>query len=52
LQEEDHGRARVFAQWGDTEDDIRMAIDICPVDCIYYVKRSKLALLEYVYSPA
>mmetsp|Transcript_35354 Transcript_35354/g.89114 ORF Transcript_35354/g.89114 Transcript_35354/m.89114 type:complete len:354 (-) Transcript_35354:62-1123(-) len=46
--EEGHGRARVFRQWGDPEDDVREAIDICPVDCIHYVKRSQLALLEWV----
>lgn len=29
-----YGRARVVAQWADTEDKIQEAIDACPVDCI------------------
>lgn len=29
-----HGRARVVAQWADTEPKIQEAIDACPVDCI------------------
>lgn len=32
--EEEWGRARVTAQWADTEADIQTAIDSCPVDCI------------------
>lgn len=34
--EEEYGRARVFAQWADTEEDIQTAIDSCPVDCIHW----------------
>lgn len=29
-----YGRARVVAQWADTEAKIQEAIDACPVDCI------------------
>ncbi|MCJ1423031.1 hypothetical protein MMC29_000912 [Sticta canariensis] len=48
LPEEDYGRARVMRQWGDDADAISEAIDLCPVDCIHYVPRDQLALLEFV----
>ena len=46
--EEDWGRARVFAQWADSERDIQTAIDSCPVNCIHYVPKRSLPVLEYV----
>ena len=46
--EEEWGRARVSHQWGDEEEWIREAMDMCPVDCIYFVQRKQLALLEFV----
>ena len=46
--EEKHGRARVKAQWRNSEDDIQEAIDCCPVSCIHWVDRQQLAPLEYV----
>lgn len=46
--EAEHGRSRVFAQWADTEADIKAAIDSCPVSCIHWVKRSQLPALEHV----
>ncbi|MCD7455604.1 hypothetical protein HAX54_028769 [Datura stramonium] len=45
-----YGRARVIAQWGDTEAKIQEAIDACPVDCISVVERSNLAALEFLMS--
>jgi len=45
--EEDWGRARAFQQWADTEEDINIAIESCPVDCIYWVKQRNLPILEY-----
>lgn len=45
-----YGRARVVAQWADTEDKIQEAIDACPVDCISVVERSNLAALEFLMS--
>ena len=45
---QDHGRARVFAQWLNTEDDLDTAVQSCPVDCIHWVERSELPALEYV----
>ena len=41
------GRARCTRQWGDDEETMQIAIELCPVDCIYWVKRQQLALLEY-----
>ncbi len=48
FMEERHGRARVSMQYGDDQDYIEEAIEMCPVDCIYWVQRSQLALLEFV----
>jgi len=44
----DAGRARVFAQWGDSEEYLDYAVSACPVDCIYWVSRNELQILEYV----
>jgi ferredoxin len=43
---DEHGRARVFQQWGDTEETIQIAIETCPVDCIHYVPYDELEKLE------
>jgi len=43
----DNGRARVYAQWGDTEEYLDYALAACPVDCIAWVERSDLSYLEY-----
>lgn len=43
---QDHGRARVFQQWGDDEETIQIAIETCPVDCIHYVPYEELVKLE------
>jgi len=48
VMEEDFGRARVSMQWGNQEEFITEAVDMCPVDCIHYVQRSQLALLEHM----
>ncbi|KAI0510172.1 hypothetical protein KFK09_010772 [Dendrobium nobile] len=45
-----YGRARVVAQWADSEDKIFDAIKTCPVDCISIVERSDLAALEFLMS--
>eukprot|EP00930_Biecheleria_cincta_P035768 TRINITY_DN24584_c0_g1_i1.p1 TRINITY_DN24584_c0_g1~~TRINITY_DN24584_c0_g1_i1.p1 ORF type:complete len:369 (+),score=36.75 TRINITY_DN24584_c0_g1_i1:140-1108(+) len=44
----EHGRARVFAQWGNSEDDLEWARISCPVDCISWVSRKELQTLEHV----
>ncbi|KAL8267246.1 hypothetical protein R6Q59_004590 [Mikania micrantha] len=45
-----YGRARVIAQWADSESKIHEAIEACPVNCISMVERSKLAALEFLMS--
>ena len=40
------GRARVFQQWGDDDETIKVAIETCPVDCIHYVPYEELVSLE------
>lgn len=45
-----YGRARAVGQWGDPEEVIDDAITACPVDCISWVDRSRLAALEYIMS--
>jgi ferredoxin len=46
FMQEDHGRARVFSQWGDDEETIQIAIETCPVDCIHYIPYDELVTLE------
>ena len=46
FMDEEHGRARVFSQWGDDDDTIQIAIETCPVDCIHYVPYDELVRLE------
>lgn len=46
FMEEEHGRARVFQQWGDDDETIQIAIETCPVDCIHYVPYDELKRLE------
>lgn len=41
------GRARVFAQWGNSEEYLDYAIASCPVDCISWVERGDLSYLEF-----
>ena len=47
MMEQDYGRARAFQQWADSEEDIQIAIDSCPVDCISWVNKKNLPILEY-----
>ena len=46
FMEAEHGRARVFQQWGDDDETIQVAIETCPVDCIHYVPYDELKQLE------
>lgn len=46
FMEEEYGRARVFDQLGDNDSTIEVAIDTCPVNCIYYVDWTDLVALE------
>jgi len=42
------GRAKVFQQWGDSEEYGDYAVMSCPVDCIHWVGREELQALEHV----
>ena len=46
FMEDEHGRARVFQQNGDSQEIIEEAIDTCPVNCIHYVPWEELIGLE------
>ena len=46
FMEDDHGRARVYNQQGDSEELVLEAIDACPVNCIHYVSFEDLVILE------
>lgn len=46
FMDDEHGRARVFQQWGDDDETIQVAIETCPVDCIHYVPYDELKRLE------
>jgi ferredoxin len=46
FMQDDHGRARVFRQWGDDDETIQVAIETCPVNCIHYVPYDELVALE------
>jgi ferredoxin len=46
FMDDEHGRARVFNQWGDDDETIAIAIETCPVDCIHYVPYEELVRLE------
>mmetsp|Transcript_2537 Transcript_2537/g.4596 ORF Transcript_2537/g.4596 Transcript_2537/m.4596 type:complete len:242 (+) Transcript_2537:107-832(+) len=46
--EPSHGRARVFSQWGDDVESVKIAVETCPVDCIHYVEWEELIELENV----
>ena len=46
FMEDDHGRARVYNQGGDSEDLLEEAIDSCPVNCIHFVSYEDLVTLE------
>ena len=46
FMQEDHGRARVYDQGGDSEELLEEAIDACPVNCIHFVSLEDLVTLE------
>eukprot|EP00239_Pterosperma_sp_CCMP1384_P000589 CAMPEP_0197844412 /NCGR_PEP_ID=MMETSP1438-20131217/1397_1 /TAXON_ID=1461541 /ORGANISM="Pterosperma sp., Strain CCMP1384" /LENGTH=340 /DNA_ID=CAMNT_0043455179 /DNA_START=253 /DNA_END=1275 /DNA_ORIENTATION=+ len=46
--DEDYGRSRVANQWANGEEELQNAIDSCPVDCIYWVEKEQLPVLEHV----
>jgi curved DNA-binding protein CbpA len=46
------GRAKVFQQWGDSEEYIDYSLMSCPVDCIHWVGREELQAIEHVTATA
>mmetsp|Transcript_1369 Transcript_1369/g.3677 ORF Transcript_1369/g.3677 Transcript_1369/m.3677 type:complete len:388 (-) Transcript_1369:131-1294(-) len=44
----EHGRARVYSQWTHSEEFLNAAVQSCPVECIHWVTREELQVLEYV----
>ncbi|KAJ6423914.1 hypothetical protein OIU84_024814 [Salix udensis] len=45
------GCARVRTQYGDDEQKIEVSVESCPVNCIYWVDRDELAVLEFLTQP-
>ncbi|KAJ9523708.1 hypothetical protein QJQ45_020152 [Haematococcus lacustris] len=44
----DETSCQVSTQWGDDEEEVLDAVGSCPVDCIHFVERKELPVLEYV----
>ncbi|KAL8248689.1 hypothetical protein R6Q59_005557 [Mikania micrantha] len=51
VMDETTGSARVSVQFGDDEASIEVAVESCPLDCIHWVEREELAVLEYLNTP-
>ncbi|PWA85520.1 dnaJ domain-containing protein [Artemisia annua] len=51
IMDETVGCARVNVQFGDDDTSIEVAVESCPMDCIHWVEREELAVLEYLNTP-
>ncbi|XP_022741907.1 uncharacterized protein LOC111293438 [Durio zibethinus] len=51
VMDEAHGCARVRVQYGDDDQKINVSVDSCPVNCIHWVDREELAVLEFLIQP-
>ncbi|MED6145158.1 hypothetical protein PIB30_022469, partial [Stylosanthes scabra] len=51
IMDEARGCARVKVQDGDMDKNIEVAIESCPVNCIYSVNTEELAVLEFLIQP-
>lgn len=51
IMDEIVGCARVNVQFGDDDSSIEVAVESCPMDCIHWVEREELAVLEYLNTP-
>ncbi|XP_071692466.1 chaperone protein dnaJ C76, chloroplastic-like [Rutidosis leptorrhynchoides] len=51
VMDETIGCARVSVQFGDDDTNIAVAVESCPMDCIHWVEREDLAVLEYLNMP-
>ncbi|XP_044466477.1 chaperone protein dnaJ C76, chloroplastic-like [Mangifera indica] len=45
------GCARVRVQYGDREEKLEVSVESCPVNCIHWVNREELAVLEFLTQP-
>lgn len=45
------GSAHVTVQFGDMEQQIQVAVESCPVNCIHWVERQELPVLEFLARP-
>ncbi|XP_062217359.1 uncharacterized protein LOC133917479 [Phragmites australis] len=45
------GSAHVEVQFGDLEQQIQVAVESCPVDCIHWVESQELPMLEFLSRP-
>eukprot|EP00238_Polyblepharides_amylifera_P002112 CAMPEP_0196589238 /NCGR_PEP_ID=MMETSP1081-20130531/63061_1 /TAXON_ID=36882 /ORGANISM="Pyramimonas amylifera, Strain CCMP720" /LENGTH=281 /DNA_ID=CAMNT_0041911981 /DNA_START=325 /DNA_END=1170 /DNA_ORIENTATION=- len=43
-----YGRSYAFGQWLNDEEALQTAIESCPVDCIHWVDKEQLPVLEFV----
>ncbi|XP_015879312.2 chaperone protein dnaJ C76, chloroplastic-like [Ziziphus jujuba] len=51
VMDEALGCARVKVQYGDDEQKLEVSVDSCPVNCIYWVDREELPVLEFLVQP-
>ncbi|KAJ4841173.1 hypothetical protein Tsubulata_051120 [Turnera subulata] len=51
LFDEAVGCARVKVQYGDDDRKIEVSVDSCPVNCIHWVDKEELAVLEFLIQP-
>ncbi|KAF3444623.1 hypothetical protein FNV43_RR14315 [Rhamnella rubrinervis] len=51
MMDEALGCARVKVQFGDDEQKLEVSVDSCPVNCIHWVDREELPVLEFLIQP-
>ncbi|KAM0944186.1 putative DnaJ domain, 4Fe-4S ferredoxin-type, iron-sulfur binding domain-containing protein [Dioscorea sansibarensis] len=51
VMDETGGSARVKVQFGDDDQNIKVSVDACPVNCIHWVDSEELPLLEFLIRP-
>lgn len=51
VMDEATGCARVKVQYGDSDQNIEVSVDSCPVNCIHWVDREELPVLEFLIQP-
>ncbi|XP_056176373.1 chaperone protein dnaJ C76, chloroplastic-like isoform X3 [Syzygium oleosum] len=51
VMDEELGCARVRVQYGDDEQKLEVSVESCPVNCIYWVEKEELGLLEFLTQP-